>query len=254
MLSLVWWSVNQVMRMPPACLLYIQGSALARRRLVCVPFAGGSAGVYGSWKGRFPADMEVLAVELPGRASRLFEPPLTEMPAVTRHIAEGLAALSPLPLDLYGHSFGALVALEVARRLGRESPRSLVVSGCPPPHCLRPGDALMAEVERLAAQSLPAADCDRNARMRALLVRPLRADLRAITAWARPSVEPIAVPILALAGTDDPLAPPREVAHWRSLAGDTFELHAVAGEHFFPYRTERTFHHLLRRWLYRRTR
>ncbi len=41
-----------------------------RVRLFCLPFAGGSAGVYRAWADHLPLDVEVLGVQLPGRVRR----------------------------------------------------------------------------------------------------------------------------------------------------------------------------------------
>ncbi|WP_432013683.1 hypothetical protein [Streptomyces cucumeris] len=64
-----------------------------RRRLVCLPHAGGSAGFFQSWGraavgGTLPSGVEVLTTRCPGRQERL------EEPAVDR------AAVAPAGFDL----------------------------------------------------------------------------------------------------------------------------------------------------------
>ena len=90
----------------------------ARLRLVCFPYAGGAASLYRRWRDAFPATVEVCAVELPGRGRRLGEPPISD---ITRLCDESIAALDQLPgnlpIALFGHSMGALIAFEMARRL-----------------------------------------------------------------------------------------------------------------------------------------
>src|SRR5579862_3518131 len=51
----------------------------ARIRLFCFAYAGGTASMFRGWQERLPSHVEVCAVQLPGRESRIQEPPLTRM-------------------------------------------------------------------------------------------------------------------------------------------------------------------------------
>ncbi|NUT47294.1 MAG: hypothetical protein HOV94_08270, partial [Saccharothrix sp.] len=44
------------------------------------------------------------------------------------------------------------------------------------------------------------------------------------------------VPVLALAGDDDPIAPAAGVARWREVVTGPVRLRAIPGGHDFPYR------------------
>ncbi|MGY0059567.1 thioesterase II family protein [Streptomyces sp. LZ34] len=90
----------------------------ARTRLVCFAHAGGSAAFYRSW-GQSLTEVEVHAVQYPGRAARLDEDPPHDLVQLAADIADALEPLADLPLAFFGHSLGAPVALETARALQR---------------------------------------------------------------------------------------------------------------------------------------
>jgi pyochelin biosynthetic protein PchC len=90
----------------------------ARRRLVCFAHAGASASFYRSW-GRSLTEVEVHAVQYPGRANRFDEEPPDDLLRLAAGVADALEPPADLPLSLFGHSLGAPVALETARELQR---------------------------------------------------------------------------------------------------------------------------------------
>lgn len=50
----------------------------AKKRLFCFPYAGGGASIYRLWGSLLPSDVELYAIELPGRV-HLREPPAKNM-------------------------------------------------------------------------------------------------------------------------------------------------------------------------------
>src|SRR3954463_501070 len=91
--------------------------ARPRLRLVCLPYAGGSASIYHGWASELDDDVELVAVQLPGRGPRLREAPFTQMEALLGALVEAMAPLDDAPFALFGHSMGALVGFELARWL-----------------------------------------------------------------------------------------------------------------------------------------
>lgn len=90
-----------------------------RLRLVCFPYAGGTATLYRRWPHALPATVEVCPVELPGRGFRIDEPPIPDIMRLCDEITAALNELpGNLPIALFGHSMGARIAFEMARRLG----------------------------------------------------------------------------------------------------------------------------------------
>src|SRR5262245_27618913 len=112
----------------------------ARMRLFCFPYAGSGASVYRAWPEQLPPDVELCAVQMPGREGRYAEPLLTDVHALTPPLCAGIAPYLDRPFAFFGHSLGALVAYETTVRLAREqglSPAMLFVSGHRAPHLPR---------------------------------------------------------------------------------------------------------------------
>ena len=95
-------------------------SANVKLRIFCVPLAGTGAWAYHGWGNALPAAVEVLPIELPGRNSRVGEPPHQTMQSLVDAVIEAIMPLlREKPFVLFGHSMGAWVAYEVTLALLR---------------------------------------------------------------------------------------------------------------------------------------
>jgi surfactin synthase thioesterase subunit len=209
------------------------------------PYAGGAASVFRPLALALPADTGMIAVQLPGRHNRLRDRRLHRVPAVLDALWPDLiSTLDTAPIAIWGHSLGALLAFEVARRLQREhrvTPRLLLVSGRRAPNLPLPGDSLTdlgddafidAVEERYGGMSpLMRSDPD----LRALTLPALRADMEMYEAYQCEAGPSLACPITALYGKADPLTSTDSVRSWREFTIGDFTMAAVAGSHFFPF-------------------
>src|SRR6202035_2395188 len=87
---------------------------------------------YRGWAAALPGDVEVCPVQLPGRESRLREPPFVSAERLVLALADALHPHLALPFAFFGHSMGAMLSFELARELrrrGRPLPVHLFVSG-----------------------------------------------------------------------------------------------------------------------------
>lgn len=120
-------------------------------RLFCFPYAGAGDSVFHSWRKSLSDLVEVCPVQLPGRGSRIAEPPFTEMSQLVQAAGQSLAPYLDKPFALFGHSMGALVSFELARHLRREYNLQLVhlfVSGrCGPQTLKEPFSTNLSDCE-----------------------------------------------------------------------------------------------------------
>jgi medium-chain acyl-[acyl-carrier-protein] hydrolase len=236
-------------------------------RLVCLPYAGGSGAAYRSWPLGLPRGVEVLAVELPGRGTRAEEPPSRLLDAIVTGVTDALRELPARRSVLFGHSLGAVVAFEVARRLrgeGLPGPELLVVAAREAPHVgLRrePVYALPDDefLDALAALGGTPPEVLAEPDLLAVAMASLRADFEIADTYAdhrrvdrgggHRTDRPLDVPILALGGTHDPDVEPSDLDGWREYTSAGFRSAILPGSHFFVKDAEPVFLRLLAREL-----
>lgn len=223
-------------------LVRFAASGDARRRLVCLPFAGGSAAIFRAWSSTLPPDVEVVAVQLPGRSPSRREPTPDTIDALVAATLPALEVLDDLPFAMFGHSMGALLAYELTVAMattGRAAPTQLFVSGRRwpgAPHGSRPIHALPDD-EFLDAidgryGGVPAA-VRREADLLALLLPALRADIRALETYVPTPGRQVACPLHVFGGEDDTNPRPDELAAWQHVATTPISVRVFAGGHFF---------------------
>lgn len=214
---------------------------LASLRLFCIPFAGGGASLFRLWPDRLPDGVEVCAIQLPGRESRLREPIQTRIGPLIEALAAGLDGELDRPFALFGHSMGSLVAFELARELRRRnlpSPRLLIASGRSAPQLPRrrpllhdlPEAAFREELRLLDGTPQVLLD---HSELMSLYSPIIRADLAVNETYVYREEPPLNLPILALGGQADALAQRDEVEGWQSQTTQSFEHQQISGGHFF---------------------
>ncbi|TRX74491.1 thioesterase II family protein [Pseudomonas mangiferae] len=212
---------------------------MPRLRLACFPHAGGSASFFRDWAAHLPADIDLLAVQYPGREERFDEPPSPSLEAMAEAIAPALLDYADAPLALFGHSLGAALAYETARVLERHGvvPLRLFASAHPAPHLQRggrlhaaPDRALLDDVARLdAGNAVRLADPE----LRALVLPALRSDYRLIETYRRAPPLPLASPIEVLLPTADREVDRAEAEGWQAATQRPLTLTRVEGGHFY---------------------
>lgn len=210
-------------------------------RLFCLPYAGGSAAVFRDWPDFLPRAVAVCPIQLPGRLTRIYEPPLTDLRTLVRTLAQTLRPYLDLPFACFGHSMGALVAFELARelrRLGAPLPQQLFVSGRRAPH-LRdtdpplfhlPDDELLSELRKLNGTPQDVLD---NAELMRLLLPVLRADFQMCQTYVYDADAPLSCPIAAFGGASDPELDDGQLDAWREHTHGAFTRHVLPGDHFY---------------------
>src|ERR1700761_4443246 len=213
-----------------------------RLRLFCLPCAGRGAALYRGWPEFSGCEMELCAIQLPGRESRLRESPFTRMPDAVDRILEALERYLDLPFALFGHSMGAILCFELARQLRSRygvGPIHLFVSArrapqfpdpLPPLHRL-PDARFIAEINRRYS-GLPH-EVLANTELMELLLPVLRADVQMIETYAYEPGLPLDCPITALGGLEDSDLRMADLEGWHAHTNSRFETKLFPGDHFF---------------------
>lgn len=210
-------------------------------RMFCFPYAGGTAAVYRTWADCLPRTVQVIPVELPGRGHRLKEAPFLSVPPLIDVLAEAIQPLIDTPFVFFGHSMGAVIAFELARRLSHDreiEPQALFVSGrqgppvpdTEPPTYLLPRDQFIEELGRLEGTPKEVLE---HAELMELMIPLLRADFQLIQTYEYVSGIPLRCPIIAYGGLEDRDVSREDLLPWKEMTSSTFALHMLPGDHFF---------------------
>lgn len=210
-------------------------------RIVCFPHAGGSASYFYGLSEALSPESDVLAVQYPGRQDRRAEgcvenfAELAELTyAALRESEDGR------PTVFFGHSMGAVLAFEVARRYQDDTgapPSWLLASGYPPPSLLRGGTVHLRDDDGLIDELRSVGGTDpvylENKHLRASVLFAVRGDYTAIETHPRVTGVRLDCPITMLTGTDDPHTTIAEAEAWREHTTGAFSLHVFQGGHFY---------------------
>ncbi|MCP2253999.1 Surfactin synthase thioesterase subunit [Prauserella aidingensis] len=211
----------------------------ASARLVCLPHAGGSASYYFPVSAALTPDVEVLAVQYPGRQDRRSEPCFTTITDLADAVVAELDAWRDLPLVLFGHSMGATLGYEVARRLERAGgpPQALFASGRRAPSTHRDerihtldDEGIVDELRKLDGTHGAVLD---DPELREMFLPVIRGDYTAVETYVHVPGTELSCPIHVLLGEDDPRASLDEAEAWAGHTDGEFSLTTFTGGHFY---------------------
>jgi medium-chain acyl-[acyl-carrier-protein] hydrolase len=216
-------------------------SRAERLRLFCFPYAGGGGAMYHTWTAALP-NAEVCPIQLPGRESRMREPALTRVSLLVDALAIAMRPYLSTPFAFYGHSMGALISFELARRLirdGQPGPRHLFVAARRAPQLrddrpvlhTQPEPAFVEQVS-IRYGALPKVIADDRELMR-LFMPTLRADLAVCETYEYQDGAPFDCPISVFGGWQDSGVGRADLDAWRLQTAAQFSLRMFAGDHFF---------------------
>ena len=205
--------------------------------LFIFPHAGGSAQYYVPFAKTFTADVKRVAVQYPSKGGSHDLASFRSVPDLAERVFELLPANSEGPVAFFGHSMGALVSFEVARRFeaaGRPISALFVSASAAPgllgleyiPESDRGLLEVVAEMTGLNPEFLE------NEEFAARLLPTLRG-YKAIMNYECPPEAVVSCPIAAYFADDDSIATPQKVQPWADRTTGEFSMRQFGGHHFY---------------------
>jgi surfactin synthase thioesterase subunit len=215
---------------------------IAPARVYCFPPAGGDPTAFLAWQPALGPDAEIVGVCAPGRAHRADERAAASIDELADGAAAAIGGQADRAVYLFGHSLGALVAFEVARRLSDNSAaRHLIASGCEAPR-LNPSEYIVwsdgnhgrvfaREAARFMglSEAFLAADDE----VQELLLADLRADVSLLAAYRYRPAPRLGMGITLVCGRDDPHVGPSGLTAWQEECAIPCQYHWQDGDHFY---------------------
>ena len=210
-------------------------------RLYCLPHAGGSANAYLAWKRHLESSIALEPVELSGRGRRITAPLFDRFGDVLTDVVEQVTQ-APVPDDyaILGHSFGAILAFELAHELTDR--------GHPPPHRLF--ISASCAPSRVGEIAIPIADGNRellsslahlggtpheilaDSEAVELFAPILRADLHALFDYRESRSAKLTCDMSIVLAADDSVADQTDAGLWAELTAGEAETYVIDGGHF----------------------
>jgi medium-chain acyl-[acyl-carrier-protein] hydrolase len=217
------------------------GHKVSRNALVCVAHAGAGARPFSTWGEPLSDIATVLAVRMPGRESRMLEPPLSDVNQIADELVAALQSIDSENIAFFGHCSGAVIAYECAyqamsRRV--KNLRALVVSsqaapGTPESPPIRVPQQLSELADHLRTMGGMDESLLNNSDFLELVGPAVISDLSAVASYRRPEDRPpLNIPILAISGIDDSVAP-QDLASWQGLTREKVDIQILEGDHFY---------------------
>ncbi|MEH2316139.1 thioesterase II family protein [Nostoc sp.] len=218
-----------------------QPNPQANLRLFCFPYAGGSAAIFRTWPNNLPSNVEVCAVEYPGRGRQIKSAPLTRLEPLVEAIAPVLLPYLDKPFAFFGYSMGGLVSFELTRLLRSQyslAPFHLFISARRAPQI----PLTKAPLHVLSDPDLQDELHSLNGTPKAVLESPelmqmflpiLRADFAVLETYIYTQKQPLKCPITVFGGLQDQEVSHEDLQAWQEQTIATFSLQMFDGDHFF---------------------
>ena len=232
----------------------------AKARLFCFPYAGGGLVSFRAWAQQFDSNVEVVAVEAPGRGTRINEAAIGDLDAFVAGLLPEMVDWLDRPSAFFGHCLGGLTMFATLCALPQESMRFIKYAfacGVRPPHLLkRRGEfednlvydmmlhrefdisiPIHAQTDEVFADLIRQFDTPAANRMletpalRKALLPTIRAEFGMAFNYEHRPVKPFSFPISSFVGDSDPWVSENDSAGWGELTRGGFTNHLRKGSH-----------------------
>jgi acyl transferase domain-containing protein/surfactin synthase thioesterase subunit/acyl carrier protein len=233
----------------------------AKARLFCFPFAGGGLGSFRSWARLFGESVEVVAVEAPGRGTRINETAIDDLDIYVERLLPEMVDWLDRPSAFFGHCLGGLTMFATLCALPRARAHFIkhaFACGVRPPHLLKRkgefednlaydmmlhqdfdiGVPLYAQADEIFTYIIRQFDIPAANKMldmptlRKVLLPTIRAEFGMAYNYKYQPVELFSFPISSFVGNLDPWVSEEDSAGWGKLTRGGFTNHVRKGSHF----------------------
>ena len=210
-------------------------------RLICFHSMGVGASLFTKFLLNPPKNVDIVAVQTPGRENRKEEPVAESLPQLVDQIVPQLIPLLDRPFIIWGHSFGGITSSEVIRRLGEQGlpqPSHFVVTGTVAPHLIHLWQKREIMLKALVPDTSPeyvlslSRYVDDTEFLKSIL--PLmRKDNPLLVSHRFEGRLAFDLPITAFAARQDDMVYSDEIRAWAQHTTQQFSLIEVDGDHWF---------------------
>ncbi|MCK8521585.1 thioesterase domain-containing protein [Aquimarina sp. D1M17] len=210
-------------------------------KLFCIPYAGGSANMYNSWKSGLNSNIELCPIELAGRGNRITENPYQNLEEALEDIYDQVSEdILNYDYAIFGHSLGAMLAYELTQKItsiGLNQPMHVFFSGRKPPHIHRKEKwSLLSSTEfekKIMLLGGTPPEFFKYPELKEIFIPLLRSDFSlSETIVDRPEIIPLDTDISILLGEDEGI-PPETSVQWYSHTTKKCNIQYFEGNHFF---------------------
>jgi len=210
-------------------------------KLFCIPYAGGSANIYNSWKLELVENIELCPIELAGRGSRIGENNYTDLKDAVDDIFNQIERdIVEFDYAIFGHSLGALLTYELSQKImsmGARAPLHIFFSGRKPLHIPREEFWSLLNTsdfeEKILSLGGTPPEFFQYPELKKIFIPLLRSDFSlSETEVNKLNINPLSTDISILLGRDEGVSP--EVAvQWVEHTNKKCNIHYIDGDHFF---------------------
>ncbi|WP_339523315.1 thioesterase II family protein [Pseudomonas sp. EL_65y_Pfl2_R96] len=215
--------------------------------LFCFPYSGAGALAYKSWRDSLPDNIGLAAIQLPGRETRFSEPAYEDLQGLISDLGHAITSHLTKPFAFFGHSFGSLIAFELAlwlKRNNQPTPNQLFLSSFRAPQlpANKPHSHDLPRhelIEKLKSYNGTDDSILKNKEIIDLFLPALRADLKICERYQSPLSPAVEVPITIYFGEKDELVRSESLSDWRLCTTHSIEFKNFEGDHFYLNTEER---------------
>lgn len=217
-----------------------------RRKLFMFHSMGAGASMFAHFLYNPPRDCDVYCVQLPGRENRSDEPAYSELTPLLHSLEQAMLPLLDGEFAFYGHSYGGIIAFEMARLLRAK-------------HALEPchffASATMAPQITLTWKNrdvMRESTISSNSEQKLIglmsyiddlefvkkILPGMRRDMPLLMGYDYRDEAPLACPITVFSAIEDEVTLPEEMAAWKAQTAAAFRQELVHGDHWFVARNK----------------